>query len=587
MIYTVTSLVWDPDDRTLFYTTDNNAMRDLVRLDPSTGATEVLQKDARIGDLAFNHSDKSLWGIRHLNGFCTIVRIPAPYTAWEQIITLPYGTIVYDLDVSPDGARLSASFGEITGKQDVRVLNIDALNKGETTPEARFDFAQSVPNGFTFSPDGRYLYGSAYLSGVSNIFRYELANQQLEAVSNTETGFFRPVPLGNDALFVFRYTGAGFVPARIDAKPVEDLSAITFLGERLIAEHPVLQQWNVGSPLSIQYEALEKKQEPYGVLSRLGLESWFPVVQGYKDSAAIGARVNLSDPVGLNRASVTASYSPAGDLPASERIHLAGEYQRYDWRGRVELNNADFYDLFGPTKTSRKGYVASLGRTHTFLFDDPKRLALDLDASLSGNLDQLPEYQNVPVEVTQLGEFEANLGYRDLRSSLGKVDAETGVAWNTVAQAISWTARLSRGSERTSIEVSRCHFHMPRFGSAKQAASRPRVQASRLPTSSSAVSGTITSTTAKKNAIASITVCPAPGSTRSAAGISSSRCLKSTCPRCGSCTSVRPASSFRGCARRSLPPDSRRIWTTIRHGMSCSMAAVSSTSTCRFCRRWT
>ena len=151
VIYTVTSLVWDPDDRTLFYTTDNNAMRDLVRLDPLTGATEVLQKDARIGDLAFNHSDKSLWGIRHLNGFCTIVRIPAPYTSWEQIITLPYGTIVYDLDVSPDGTRLSASFGEITGKQDVRVLNIEALKKGETTPEARFDFAQSVPNGFTFS----------------------------------------------------------------------------------------------------------------------------------------------------------------------------------------------------------------------------------------------------------------------------------------------------------------------------------------------------------------------------------------------------------------------------------------------------
>jgi hypothetical protein len=435
VIYTVTSLAWNPDDRALFYTTDNNAMRDLVRLDPTTGATVELQKDARIGDLAYNRGDRSLWGIRHLNGFCTIVRIPAPYMAWEQIITLPYGTIVYDLDVSPDGTRLSASFGEITGKQDVRVLNIEALKRGETTPEARFDVAQSVPNGFTFSPDGRYLYGSAYVTGVSNVFRYDLSTGQLEAVSNTETGFFRPVPLGDDALYVFRYTGAGFVPTRIDAKPIEDVSAITFLGERLIAEHPVLQQWNVGSPLSIQYEALQKKQEPYGVLSRLGLESWFPIVQGYKDSAAIGARVNLSDPVGLNRASLSASYSPAGDLPATERVHLAAEYERYDWRGRVELNNADFYDLVGPTKTSRKGYVASLGRSHTFLFDDPRRLALDLDASLSGNLDQLPEYQNVPVDITHLGEFEAKLGYRDLRSSLGNVDVETGVAWNAVAQA--------------------------------------------------------------------------------------------------------------------------------------------------------
>jgi hypothetical protein len=452
VIYTVTSLAWSPDDRALFYTTDNNAMRDLVRLNPATGETEVLQKDARIGDLAFNHSDQSLWGIRHLNGFCTLVRIPPPYTSWEQIVTLPYGTIVYDLDISPDGTRLSASFGEISGKQDVRVLNVEALKKGETAPEARFDFAQSVPNGFTFSPDGRYLYGSAYLSGVSNIFRYDLESRELDAVSNTETGFFRPVPLGNDGLFVFRYTGAGFVPARIDAKRVDDLSAITFLGERLIAEHPVLQEWNVGSPLSVPYETLQKKQEPYRILGRLGLESWFPVIQGYKDSAAIGARVNLSDPVQLNRASLTASFSPAGELPSIERLHLAAEYQRYDWRGRVEVNNADFYDLFGPTKTSRKGYVATVGRTHTFLFDDPRRLALDMDGSLSGNLDRLPEYQNVPVDVTQLGELEANLGYRDLRSSLGGVDAESGVQWNAVAQTYlvdrAFVARFRANYER-------------------------------------------------------------------------------------------------------------------------------------------
>ena len=38
-----------------------------------------------------------------------------------------------------------------------------------------FDFGPSVPSGFVFSPDGRYLYGSSYYTGVSNIFRYDLA----------------------------------------------------------------------------------------------------------------------------------------------------------------------------------------------------------------------------------------------------------------------------------------------------------------------------------------------------------------------------------------------------------------------------
>ena len=107
IIYTVTSLAWDPDSRRLFYTTDNAALRDLVLLDPATGHTRLLQKDARIGDLAYSRADKILWGIRHLNGLATLVRIDPPYTSWKQVHTFEYGEIPYDLDVSPDGRTLS------------------------------------------------------------------------------------------------------------------------------------------------------------------------------------------------------------------------------------------------------------------------------------------------------------------------------------------------------------------------------------------------------------------------------------------------------------------------------------------------
>ncbi len=65
-LYQVTSLAWDPVGRQLFYTTDNGDFRNLVRLDPATGQTRELQKDLRVGDLAFNAADRSLWGIRHL-----------------------------------------------------------------------------------------------------------------------------------------------------------------------------------------------------------------------------------------------------------------------------------------------------------------------------------------------------------------------------------------------------------------------------------------------------------------------------------------------------------------------------------------
>src|SRR5262249_18350547 len=247
-------------------TTDNNAWRDLVRLDPATGRTKLLMKDARIGDLVFNRVDKTILGIRHLNGICTLVRIKSPYTAWQQIYSWPYGTTPYDLDVSPAGDRIVASFGNIEGKQEVQILDLARLEKGDESPVARFDFGQSVPNNFTFSPDGKYLYGSSYYTGVSNIFRYEIATKDVEAVSNTDSGSMRPIPLSDGRLLVFRYTGRGFVPAIIDAAVVKDVAPITFLGERLSDERPVVKSWNVGSPLAIPYDEMKKEVEPYRIL---------------------------------------------------------------------------------------------------------------------------------------------------------------------------------------------------------------------------------------------------------------------------------------------------------------------------------
>jgi hypothetical protein len=430
VVYQVSSLAYDPAGPTLFYTTDNGAYRDLMALDPRTKKTRVLLKDARIGDLAFDRADRALWGVRHLNGICTLVRIVAPYDDWTRVVSLPYGTVVYDIDVSPDGTMLSGSFGEVSGQQNVRVLRTADLLAGRLEPVTEFDFGPSVPSGFSFSPDGRYLYGSAYYTGASNIFRYDLSARTLDAVTNSETGFFRPIPLGNHELIAFRYTGAGFVPTRLTATPLQDVSAITFLGERVVEAHPVLKQWVIGSPLQIPYDTMPKQSGTYRLGGGLQLESFYPIVQGYKDTAAVGGRLNVSDPLQLNRASLSGSVSPAGDLRDSERIHLRAEYHRYDWYAHMALNDADFYDLFGPTKSSRKGYSLGLGRKTTLVFDEPRRMQLDIEGRVAGNLDQLPQYQNVAVAVDRLVSMHATLDEQNTRSSLGNVDDEKGRRWS-------------------------------------------------------------------------------------------------------------------------------------------------------------
>jgi WD40-like Beta Propeller Repeat len=429
VIYAVSSLAYEPASRTIFYTADNNAHRDLMAVDVRTKRTRMLIKDARVGDLALNASDRSLWGIRHFNGICTLVRIPPPYKEWFRVFSWPYGQVVYDIDVSPDGRLFSASLGEVDGRHSLRVIPTDGLLAGDATARAEVEFPGSVPSSFTFSPDGRYLYGTSYQTGVSNIFRYEIATGAREALSNAETGFFRPIVAGEGSLIVFRYTGEGFVPATIEARPLTDVSAITFLGQQLVEQHPVIKSWVLGSPAAVPFDLSKARTGPYRPARSLRLESFYPVVEGYKDFAALGVHFAFSDPVQLNRAGLTASYSPDRDLPAGERLHLHAEYERSEWKARFRLNDADFYDLFGPTRTSRKGYSLGLGYARTLVYDPPRQLDLTLRADYYGGLDRLPDYQNVATTVDHLTSVRARAGYRDLRGSLGRVDDEKGNRW--------------------------------------------------------------------------------------------------------------------------------------------------------------
>ena len=428
-LYTVTSLAWDPGTRTLFYTSDNNAFRDLRSVSPDTGRSRTLIKDARVGELVWSATDRSLYGIRTLNGLATLVRIAEPYAEWQSLYTWPYGEVAYDLDLSPDASLVSFSHGDASGRQSLRVARVETLRRGDAVPVTQFDFGSAIPSNFVFSPDATYLYGSSYYTGVSNIFRYELASGKLDAVSNTETGFFRPLPLGEDQLIVFRYTGSGFIPTRIHAGPLEDVKEITFLGQQIAEKHEIVKDWKLGSPAAVPLDSLVTGKGDYASVKGIRLESIYPVVQGYKDFAAVGVRANFSDALFLNRASLTASYTPDGDLPENERYHVQGELQRYDWTLGFQVNGADFYDLVGPTKTSLKGWAVGLGYNRSLVYDLPRRLDLEADVIYYGDLDRVPDYQGISTNLTDELATRVRLRYQDYRHSLGYVDEEKGLGW--------------------------------------------------------------------------------------------------------------------------------------------------------------
>jgi len=433
--YTVTSLAFDAQSDTLFYTTNNNNYRNLMTLDPRTGKSLMLLKGARIGDIVYNRADRSLWGLRLTRGLVQLVRIPAPYDKWERLYTFPAGEKAFNLDLSPDGelASLSVS-GPASGLgstqlRQVRIFRTAALLEGEAKPLHSFSMGAAVPEGFVFSVDGRYLYGSSYFTGVSNIYRYEIATEKLDAVSNAAVGFFRPLPVDDTHLIVLRYSAKGFVPTLIEAQPTEDLSAVTFLGTQVAEKYPEVTTWTAAAPSSIDEKSQILREGLYK-RTHVSLESVIPVIEGYKDSVALGGSARFSDPIGLDSLEIDTSYSPDNALPSVERLHASATASHRNWTGGLAWNSANFYDLFGPTKRSLKGYNGYLAYDRPFVYDPPETLDFIAKVAYYGDLDQLPGFQNVPSPSHSLFAADAGIVGVDTRHSPGAVDAETGHIWS-------------------------------------------------------------------------------------------------------------------------------------------------------------
>jgi len=462
-LFNVTSLAYDEKNDFLFYTTDNSANRDLYSYNLRNGQNALLQKNFRSGDLAFNKKDQSLWAVMHMNGINTVIRIPKfnsenpnqYYSVWEQKYTLPYGHDIFDLDISPDGTRLSAAVADYFGNQYLNIYDlssIDNLNKEDIKFDEVFNFEVASPQTFKFTDDGKFLIGSSFYSGVSNIFRVNVETLEIEVMSNAITGYFRPIQIDADRMFCFRYTSDGFAPVMIPNAPVDNVSSIEFLGNKTVQKHPVLKSWKTEIPTESTFEGNEinSNEGYYESGKQMSLNYAYPIVVGYKKNVGVGYRFNFKDPFGFREIDFSISYTPKewkngliegdGDLEKDEQIHSSINYSAVRLGGFMSgnynifaaYNRANFYDLFGPTQRSRKGVNFGFDYSNSIVYDPPSILDVNLGFTGYYGLDQSPEFQQINFNPDEFNtnlfyDVQASLSFSHLKRSVGAVEGEKGI----------------------------------------------------------------------------------------------------------------------------------------------------------------
>ncbi len=426
-MYYVASIAYDDSSSTLFYTTNNSQnWRTINSFNIRTKENKTLLNQARIGDIVFNKADKSLWGLQHNNGLSYLVKIPYPYENWQTIYLMPYGQDLFDIDISPDGKYLSGTKSEISGKQKLIIVDIKQAEEGTVNFDELYEFENNSASNFVFSPDGKNLYGSSYLTGVSNVFCYNFETKEMEILTNTETGFFRPIKISPDSILAFKYSGKGFSPVIFKENVLKDANAINYLGQKVVEKYPVLETWKAGSPAEVKIDSLMTYNGDYDAYNYMRLTSLYPIVEGYKDFPSYGLRLDLQDPLQLSSFILSASYSPNKLIQKKQRFHLGLAMKYWDWEFEADYNNADFYDLSGPTKTSQAGYGFILKYNKYLIDESPRKMDYTIQAEAYGDLERVPDYQNVAASFDKLYTVRGDLKYTRFRKSLGSVDNEEG-----------------------------------------------------------------------------------------------------------------------------------------------------------------
>lgn len=440
LMYSSTNLAYNRLDEKIYISEQNNKYRNLVEVDIQTGKRKILNPQTRTGDLVYNPVDRSIWGVRNDNGYSILVKIPEPYDKVIPMYTAPFGKALFDLDISNRGDQLSASLSGVKGEQSLILFKIEELELGSAKFRTVYSLEDNTLTQFKFSNDDQYLIGTSYYTGVSNVWRIKIEDGNFELLSNTETGFFMPVELNSDSLMVLKFYRDGMVPGIIPVQVLEDANAIQYLGNQVHQRYPEVEKWALPPASKMKRDSVQDFNEAYIPLKQMRLANAYPDIAGFKETLALGYRLNWRDPIGISSVDLFLAGSPWSEYDDKQKFHAMLEWKFWNWQFVANYNQTHFYDLFGPTKRSRAGYSVGINYRREHNQRLPFSKFYEFGIYTYGNLEVLPQYQNIVSPIKNFQAATASYGLSKLRKTLGAVTDEKGYLWN-----LNGTTYLAKG----------------------------------------------------------------------------------------------------------------------------------------------
>jgi hypothetical protein len=265
---------------------------------------------------------------------------------------------------------LSASVSEVNNDQYRARVGDRQDPAGRREALSEFRFGQSVPESFVFSRDGRYLYGSSYYTGVSNHLPLRGGyRERSRPCRMRRPGCSGPCRSRDGRLLALSLPRSGFVPVTIDPRPLEDVSAIVFLGAEVAEKHPIVKTWQVPPAETVGLRQGRHRQGPTS-LEEMALDNAYPVLQGYKNYVGHRLSRQLLDPLSNAYLGITAAYTPNDNLPVDQRGHVDLVACTSVGAARCRGNRSDFLrhlrsDQAQPQRLRRQARLHRLARSTT------------------------------------------------------------------------------------------------------------------------------------------------------------------------------------------------------------------------------